>query len=331
MNKILFISRDPGGTNQLVALRELLLGQKDEAQKKALYVQLGLSGSPEITIVAKDYARGIWMQNSVEPLNWPNLRSSHDIINYLLEFNIDQIVTSTSHLDDRTEQVIWRLASRISIKTTAFLDYDLNLEARFRDDKGRKIFPSQVAVINQSAIEPLTVLGMEKKNIFVAGNLYQEYIKKQGVSDVKNRLYSIWQADEREKLILFASDYIREMQALGMTFDVTEFECLDCLIEILSSKKDTSQLKGISEPYRLIIRPHPKDRRGKYDRYLSKNTDNLTIIIDQNGTSVEAVSTSNMVAGLGSSLLDEARILGVETLELGPIVKRRKDQQKTVS
>jgi len=318
MSKILFISRDPGGTNQLVALHALLSNQVADSKKHRLFDQLNLPAAPYITVFAKDYAHTIWQQNGVDAWDWPDITTDEDVTKFLTDCAPDQIITSTCHVDDRTEQAVWRAARHLAIKTTAFLDSHHNIAVRFKDDQGEVVLPDNVSVLDETIIPALLSLGFEARNIFVSGDLYQDFYAKGPAG--KNLARSEWGGGKGESLILFASDYIREMQARGLEFEVTEFECLDRLIRILKSGGGGELLNGLCGPYRLIIRPHPKDTPGKYADYPQHSTQELTILISTAGASHEAVMSANLVAGLGSSLLNEARILGVAILELGPVV-----------
>ncbi|MCF6216527.1 MAG: hypothetical protein L3J58_10190 [Emcibacter sp.] len=329
MTKILFFSRDPGGTNQLVALRSILSEQDEGGRNHPLFDRLNISGKPNIIVVAKDYAHVIWRQNGFEALDWPDILSEEEVAGYLAGFSPDHIITSSCHVDDRTEQMVWRVARQLAIKVTAFLDSHHNIAVRFKDDQGEVILPDQVSVIDEVAMPALISLGFAKKNIFVSGDLYQNYFISS--KRYKSLAAREWGGQEGESLILFASDYIHEMQAMGLTFEVTEFECLDRLIDILTTGERREYLKGHCGPYRLIIRPHPKDTPGKYEAYPQKSTRELTILISSIGASLEAVTSADLVTGLGSSLLNEAKALGVGILALGPLVKKCKDSQKTIS
>ncbi|NOZ42648.1 MAG: hypothetical protein GXP02_05720 [Alphaproteobacteria bacterium] len=322
MTRILLISRDPGATNQLVALRHILTGAVCE-RRKNLFDHLGLAVCPDIMPIAKDYAGDIWQQNGITARDWPNMSSEQAIGAYLAGFAADQIITGTCHVDDRTEQAIWRVARRLGMATTAFLDSVHNIELRFRDDAGAVILPDRVALIDDSGVAAVRALGLSGRMIFISGNLYQSYIKTKKPRTPGHK----WRG---ESLILFASDYIREMQALGLFFEITEFDCLDCLIDLLTSGDISDYLTGFTPPCRLVIRPHPKDSAGKYRHYPARSNENITIQISNSGAATEAILSAQLVAGLESSLIGEARMLGVEVLELGPIVKSRRDPPETV-
>ncbi|MBL4612532.1 MAG: hypothetical protein JKY91_02205 [Emcibacter sp.] len=325
--KILFISRDPGGTNQLVALRDILLGPDCDSRTEA-FGHLGLSSAPDITVIAKDYAKAIWQQNSIAVLDWPDHDVMADIGGYLAGFGADQIITGTCHVDDRTEQAIWRAAKVLDVKTTAFLDSSLNISVRFMDDSWQEVLPDRVSMIEESARQRLQALGLTQEALFISGDLYKSYIQAQvkgpAKAKVRSRLRQSWGVKDKECLILFASDYIQEMQARGVHFQVTEFDSLTCLLDLLKSGDIQDHFPGAIPPYRLVIRTHPKDTVGKYEAYPAQSTKNVTILIDEAGPATDAVFSSDIVAGLGSSLLKEAGALGVEVLELGPIVIRRK-------
>jgi len=316
MRKILLISRDPGGSNQLVALYDQLLADSKNPD------------NPEIIVIAKDYAKAIWQQNGITAQAWPDGITEADLAGFLAAYQADQIITGTGHMDDRTEQMVWRIARQLGIPTTAFLDSSHNIAVRFKDRQGKIFLPDFVSVIDDDAIPALLALGLVRQNIIVSGDLYANYVsKRRAGQNQSGLLHAEWGVKAGESLILFASDYIREMQALGMTFDVTEFDCLEHLMALLQSSDDLAHglTNDLTGPYRLVIRPHPKDTPGKYDGYLKQSTPNMTIVISSSGASLDAVMASDMVASMGSSLLNEARLLGVAALELGPLLKAHKD------
>ncbi len=320
MTKILLISRDPGATNQLVALHHILTGPDCE-NRKALFARLGLTSCPDIIVIAKDYAGDIWRQNGTCAEQWPGIALEQEIGDYLESKNPGQIITGTCHVDDRTEQAIWRSARRLGIATTAFLDAVHNIDLRFRDKDGAVVLPDRVSLIDGSAVPKMRSLGLPEQAIFVSGDLYLDY----------SRVRARGHRRRADGPILFASDYIREMQAMGLVFEVNEFDCLDCLIDLVKSGRISEYISDMRPPCHLIIRPHPKDTAGKYDSYPALSDKNITIRVGKDGSATEAILSSCLVAGLGSALLVEARALGVAVLELGPIVRRRKDRGKTVS
>lgn len=328
--KLLFISRDPGGTNQLVALRDTLLGPASQI-RSTLFDRLKLSAAPDIIVIAKDYARVIWQQNQTPCQHWPEIQTEAEIADYVTSFCPDQIITSTCHVDDRTEQAVWRVARKAGIKTTAFVDAGLNISLRFTDERGAAELPDQVSLIDGDGAGALTALGLPATDIFVAGDLYQDFTRRMAQGVEKDNFRREWGTGDRDYLILFPSDYVQEMQALGLVFEVTEFDCLNCLLDLLNSGDISKYLKGARPPYRVVIRPHPKDAAGKYDSYPAKSKEDLSIVVNNRGSGTDAVMSSGLVAGLGSSLMNEARILGVGVLELEPIVKSRKGHKKTVS
>lgn len=304
----------------MVALRSILLEKESNTKQQMLFDHFGLAGHPEIIILAKDFARVTWQQNGIDVLPWPVGMSPDAVAQQIMSYTPDHIVTGTGHIDDRTEQMVWQIARQINIKTTAFLDSSVNFNLRFQDNKGCAIFPNFISVLDRNDVSSLEKLGFKNHNIMISGDLYHDFIKRKPKSALKKKMLMAWGARPSEFIILYASVYIQEMQALGVEFDITEFQALDYLIDRL----EKNCLAEKSGPYRLIIRPHPKDSLGKYDKYPEKSTKNLTIIISDEGSSLDAISASNRVAGLSSALLEEAKILGVEVTALEPLIKSRK-------
>lgn len=322
--KILFFSRDPGGTNQLVALRDILQGGGSGAQRAALFDLLGLTAAPEIIVVAKDYAGKVWTNSHVAPENGDHIRREADVRALLAVHQPAQVITSTSHADDRTEQMVWAVAREQGVPTTVFLDSSHHLALRFTSDRGEVVRPDRVSATEATAIAPLRALGFDRSAIFISGDLHQDYIKSRAAGQVRGTCRETWAAADGECLILFASNYMQEMQALGIAFAVTEFEGLDYLIDLITTGAISAHVQGFNGPFRLIIRPHPKDRATKYAAYLEKSRAGFPIVVSDAGTPGEAILSADLVAGVGSSLLAEARTLAVPALELGPLVSRHK-------
>jgi len=304
---ILLFSRDPGGTNQLVALRDILLNKKPPYQQIAEV--LDISEQINIQILAKDYAKDIWNNNSISSCAY------HSIENHLDDLKPDLILTATSHMDDHSQEDMWEHARQRGIKTACFLDISGNIALRFQNANGQYVFPDDIFLLSQDDCQVFIDLGLPQSRLHVIGDLYADYIKNCSADADGLNLRALWKINPTDSVILFASDYITEMMAEGMAFQVTEFEGLDLLLELLQKDK----IPDITGPYRLIIRPHPKDKPGKYDHYLDRNFQNLSLIISDQGTSLDAVKVADVTASVGSSLLNEAEVLGRATLNLTPL------------
>lgn len=325
VKNILFVSRDPGGTNPLVALHDIFSGNKNlEIFRKFKSLERDLN----LSILAKDYAVAVWESFGITPEKWQDKIVDNNIISYLSSLKPDWIITSTSHVDDRTEQNIWQTAKALGIATTAVLDSGHNVALRFQDDAGNLVAPSELFVPNEAAKNDLLSIGIEENNILITGDLFGDFIKDIKPGEIVQALRNEWRGEGQETLILFASDYISEAIEAGYSYGVTEFQYLDCLIEMLENGAIGHFQTDLEPPYRIIIRPHPKDTPGKYDPYEKYKSEKIIIKQSDRGNSLEAVQAVDIVAGMSSSLLHEAEVLGRDTLRLMTIYPDYRDLQK---
>ena len=317
--KILLFSRDPGGTNQLVAVRDLLLSAN--RQDRQIFAPLGLSAAiPAIRIVAKDYARDIWKRLDADYHDWAEVGLGR----LFEDFVPDLVLTATGHVDDYSEQEVWRQARSQDIPSAAFLDSADHVQDRFLDATGGKIFPDHVYVFDRQSAADLSGMDFPAGHIHITGDLYAGYLGRQDNPEAVRDIRSAWNSQPGESIILFASDYISEIGLAGFEDKVSEFECLDYLIDGL---EELAAASGLSGPFRLVIRMHPKDTPGKYDAYPDKSQLGLTIMINNQGLSQDAVRAADLVAGMRSALLREADVFGTPVLRLIPLVLNKGPQK----
>ncbi|WP_321391717.1 hypothetical protein [Emcibacter sp.] len=318
--KILFFSRDPGGTNQLVAVRDrLLFGQK--SRREFLVPIVPDTAFFSIEILAKEYAIDVWRRLGVGCRDWADVSPRL----FLEEVSPDLILTATSHVDDHSVQELWACAREMGIPSAAFLDSADHLSDRFVTSSGQQMFPDHIFVFDEGSVSELTGFGVASSKVHISGNLYADYLSGHNDPKAVRAIKSTWGCQEGETVILFASDYISEIGLAGFEDKITEFECLDYLINRLANQK---MFEGLSGPFRLVIRLHPKDTPGKYDDYPAKSGPGLKILVSSEGLSQDAVCGADLVAGMRSALLREAEVFGIPALQLIPLVLN-KDPQKS--
>ncbi|WP_417317876.1 hypothetical protein [Emcibacter sp.] len=313
--RILLISRDPGGTNQLVALRQLLLSGQGG--------KFGIPDSddvPELFIAAKEFAQAIWRNAGQDIIALEQDLGEDRIRELLNRIQPDFIYTGTSHIDDRTEQEVWRVASQMGIPTAALVDSQNSILLRFTDNRNVIVTPDRIFVVDARSKQELTDAGVKKAHITVGGDLYRTHLGTvENLAGQAGETRAHWQVEEGESVILFASDYISEIGLDKFPHKVSEFDCLEYLLEAL---RGGNSFEGLKAPFRLVIRPHPKDTPGKYDNYPEQSQNGLAIIVTDQGSSLEAVGAADIVVGMNSSLFREAEVLGVPVVPLIPLVQQ---------
>lgn len=125
-------------------------------------------------------------------------------------------------------------------------------------------------------------------------------------------------ARDGERIVLFASECGAEMAEWGLDVAHDEFACLDRLIRLMRrGAADLGPVRIVGDCALVVIRPHPKDRPGKYDAYAQAGPA-PRVLVDAGGDGIEAVLTADAVVGMDSSLLYEAEALGKPAISLLP-------------
>jgi hypothetical protein len=313
--KVLFFSRDPGATNQLVAVHERLCSSSPSDAKAivALRNRLSLSGHdrPQAVIVGKKYALNVWHAAGLQAEDGDKTTPDE-----LIKRNISLVVTGTDDIDEPDTVALWKMAQQNNIPVAVFLDNLVNLEARFRTKDGDLITPDFIYALDQQSSLELTAAGMPPTRVQITENLHLERLKRiaNDYQDARKNIRATWQVGDATKVILFASENTTEMAAHGRTPPYDEYAILGALIEDLAQGKTIGDLHSGQDEVTVIIRPHPRDTAGKYDASVS--TAVPAVKISSAGTPLEAILAADLVVGMDSALLFEAQTLGQPALSL---------------
>jgi len=313
--KVLFFSRDPGATNQLVAVHERLCCSPPSDAKAitALRSRLSLSSDnhPQAVIVGKQYALDVWRAAGIQAEDGAETTPDE-----LIKRDIALVVTGTDDIDEPDTVSLWQAAQRSGIPVAVFLDNLVNLEARFRTQDGELITPDLIFVLDQQSSAELTAAGMPPLRVQITENLHLEHLKRiaNDHQDARKNIREAWQVGGATKVILFASENTAEMAAHGRTAPYDEHAILGALIGDLAQGKTVGGLQTGQDAVTVIIRPHPRDTAGKYDASVS--TAVPAVQVSSAGTPLEAILAADLVAGMDSALLFEAQSLGQPALSL---------------
>jgi hypothetical protein len=313
---VLFFSRDPGATNQLVAVYELLCRSSDSdvpaIEKLRECLAVSDDTTPNAIIVGKKYALDVWRTAGIQAENGEETTPQH-----LIEArNISLVITGTDDIDEPDTAQLWQTAQMANIPVAVFLDNLVNLEPRFRTRDGKLITPDLVFALDHHSVETLTAAGIPAGNLHTTVNLHLARLSRiaKDNAGARENLRAQWQAGEASQVVLFASENTTEMASLGRSAPYDEHAILKALIEDIANSQPIGSLTITPGKALVVIRPHPRDAAGKYDTYAQAA--NPTIRISAAGSPLEAILAADVIVGMDSALLFEAQALDCPALSL---------------
>lgn len=319
MSKILLLSRDPGGANQVAAVHHLCESQRGKPQRndfglgKLMEIYLA---NDEAVIVAKDFAVAILRNAGCEPLDWSDVTSCDDDIyqscaRLLDDIHPAQIITGTSNPDDETERKLWVAARERSIPSACIVDHFSNTLRRFRLRDGREVRPDQVFAVANNARQALLDAGFNPASVHLIPDPHLKALAfHRPVAEARAAtLRSAWGAAEGDFVVLFPSEYASEMRRIGVSTLYHEVEELRSLLDDLNRGRTIDGVPNLNRDRVLVVvRPHPKDTPGKYDNAASQTP--IRLVVSSDGTPLDSILASDVVIGMDSTMLFEAREIG---------------------
>ncbi len=327
MTGTLFFARDPGPANHVAAAYGLVSGSlpMPVEQDATTFVADLRPHMDRLLVTGRGPALDVFTRASIEARCIDDMASPGDDWNsqvaacraLLTEAAIGAVVTGTSDIDDNTDRALWAAARDLGLRTHAFLDRSINLGVRFRAPDGSSAYPDFVYAPDENYRSPLLTAGVPSDRLRIAGPLYAAQVLGRRSAALSRRaaLRVIWGANEDDRVVLFASECAVEMAALGRPSDYDEMAALRELTERLA-EGDFGPL-GYGEPARcvLVVRPHPRDHAEKYDEALPALAVSR-VIVSNEGSPEEAILAADLVAGMRSTMIDEAVMLERPVLAL---------------
>ncbi len=307
MSTALFFSRDPGPTNQLVAVHAQLASGEVDAPLAGLGARArGLT----LAVHGKPPGDAVWRRAGIEPTRWQDDLDDAGIDALLARLDVALVITGTSDIDEPTDRRLWRAAARRDIESHVFLDHPANLDRRFFDASGAPTFPDRVYIPDNGYVAPLVVLGIPRSAMIVAGDLHLARLARgvgyEAAAD-REGLRKTWGAHAQDVVVLYASECNAEMAAAGRPSAFDEFATLDRLIALVRARATIAGIPTAPDTTLIVVRPHPRDRAGKYDSWRATSAPRLVISTD--GAPLEALCAADAIAGMDSTLLREAAAL----------------------
>jgi hypothetical protein len=310
---LLFFARDPGPANYLVAVHDLVTMPALDAGAAA-HVVAQLRKQMPVIVYGRGAAMDIWRRAGILPLRLDQ-EIQADVVysakvasltNLLHHKKTSCVVTGASDVDENTDHALWETARRLGIPSHSFLDHPASLERRFRKSDGTPILPDYIHAPDASYLPELARFLVPGDRVSVTGAIHGQRLQRitRGVSD-EQRLRSIWGARRQDKVILFASECIQEMEAMGRSRGYSEFAVLDELTWKLEAGETIGSISAPTENLILVVRPHPRDRHGKYSSWRADGG-RLRRVISDDGAPEQAILAADIVVGMESSLLRDA-------------------------
>lgn len=302
--RALIFSRDPGGANQMIGLYEALRAGSAHPGIRTIRDRIG--PQPDYLVYAKDFAVPLWKGDGYDVTLFPGGPAEQ----LLRSERIGAVLTSTSDIDDETDRRLWSAAKALGIPSHAFVDGDFNVLRRFHDGDGNLLWPDHIYTPGTASAAPIRAAGHPDVTIIPDFPLLVQKRRAAASAGKAAALRAAWGVEGR-KAVLFASENVMELAALGKEVHYSELACLERLLAGLAGRENVAGLQP--DPGALVvIRPHPKENGSKYARYERPGA----VLLSAAGSAVEAIMAADMVVGMNSTLLREALMLGKPTLSL---------------
>lgn len=95
-----------------------------------------------------------------------------------------------------------------------------------------------------------------------------------------------------------------------------EVALLESFLTALETSAHPAAAGRTSEAISLVVRPHPRDSVSKYQSYAGRRASGLNVVVSAAGDPVTAMASADIVVGMNSSLLHEAKAIGCPVLSL---------------
>lgn len=321
---IALFGRDPGGTNQVIALHEILKEQtgnlvdSGSAAVDAYLHDILLPNGIDLLVLGKDAGLRQWAMAGIQAIDVASM-DDDTLRSLFMKRRVRALLTGTTDIDDHTDHLLWRIAESMGIPSAAFIDHTTNLYSRFIGANGIPRFPDRIFTLDQASYDHLAFMGIPQERLTVGGDLHLYRLRKLGrkgsTQEKSINLRAAWGTRSNDRVVLFASECVQEMASLGRQSLYSEFAALN---ELIFRLRNGERLPGLGindlSTIIIVIRPHPRDHEGKYEPYIYSS--DLRIAISSEGDATSAILASDLVVGMNSTLLKEAAVLNVPTLSL---------------
>lgn len=293
-SRILFFSSEPGGAEVLIPAIQLLQSTTD------------------YEVIVAGYGHGLH-RFKAKKIDCKEIgRIEEGDLALLKQIAPDLLITSATSLPafDMSDRHLWLGARSLGVPSVAFLDQWQNYAARFSgaDAKSRMLYqPDFINCINEVGEQEMLAEGFEKSRLMKFGHPYLSTLRTGYNNIIREEVASRIGLDFQEKVVVFASESIREHFGKSRGYD--QHDALDMFFRILNTS---------SGALRPVLKLHPKDNPEEYSQYIKRYKANLTIMVTDELNSIECISLADYVFGMSSIMLVEAWCLGKPVISLQP-------------
>jgi hypothetical protein len=224
------------------------------------------------------------------------------------EFQPDSLYSGTSYTS-RIELDFICEAKRRGIHTTSFVDHYTSFDVRFGTAEAR-ILPDEIHVLDEKAAALALEGGLPDSRIRITGNPYHKFLGIWRSRLSKEQVFQKLEIPPSDaKIILFAPDPLSNAGG-AEKFGTDEVVILKFFLESLGEA---------GRPTQLLIKAHPNQSLDYLKTGLQNIPQNVEVHLvasEKDAFLNDLIQHADLVAGMFSSLLIEADLLGVKTLRI---------------
>jgi hypothetical protein len=224
------------------------------------------------------------------------------------EFQPDSLYSGTSYTS-RIELDFLREAAKRGIPSASFVDHYTGFDVRFGFGEAR-ILPDEIHVLDEKAAGLAYEAGLPESRIRITGNPYHEFLRSWQSQLTKEEVFQQLGIPVSEaKTILFSPDPLSNAGG-AEKFGTDEVAILKLFLESLGEA---------GRPTQLLIKAHPNQSLDYLKTGLQNAPQNVEVHLVQSDKDAflnDIIQHADLVAGMFSSLLIEAELLGAKTLRL---------------
>lgn len=317
MSTVLVFSRDPAPTNLLIAVMERLRTASTSGDAPGLMALRQRVGDRIINAVVatRQSSAQLWKSAGFDAQIWRG-DDKEAAIELLRGTRAGVLLTGTSDSDETGNQTLWDAARQLGIESHVVLDHPAGLDIRFRDPDGRRILPDWIYVPDEIFRERAIADGLPRDKVLLLGDVHQERLSSRAQKIDPREIPGLrrnWGAKDKDVVVVFVSECMREMKRLNLRNLQYDYDEVERLQEVLAGIEAGTLPGGASvnaSDVLVIVRPHPRDDEGKYDSVISSRKTPPHVKVSKEGDAVLAIAAADLVVGMTSSLLYEAKALG---------------------